>query len=246
MLKMCEESFEAYDVMNDIIPTNSVSKKGGLYLGNLLAAKDMESLKTKKINYVLTLLPKMRCGDLIKNLEDNGFIVKYIDAQDQSKFNLYSHFEECCKWIEKAMKNGNVLIHCLVGISRSTTITIAYLMKRKKKGWKEMWEYCKKKRPYCEPNDGFKEQLAKWEKKLGIGINNHVPPETAEPKIQIHKANDNQIFETALGYLDTTEDNAVDGFDNNTIAKEDMIRSSDQSTIELLDAFEEFEKKQKS
>lgn len=54
---------------------------------------------------------------------------------------------------------GIVLIHCIMGISRSATIAIAYLMIKKGLRAKEAVEKVKKARD-IRPNDGFLKQLA--------------------------------------------------------------------------------------
>ena len=39
------------------------------------------------------------------------------------------YFDHCIEFIDYNIKKGNVLVHCMMGISRSSTIVIAYLMK---------------------------------------------------------------------------------------------------------------------
>lgn len=53
---------------------------------------------------------------------------------------------------------GKVLIHCIMGISRSATIAIAYLMIKKRFKAKEAVEKVKKARD-IKPNNGFLKQL---------------------------------------------------------------------------------------
>ena len=46
--------------------------------------------------------------------------------------DVRSFFDEACEFIEVARKaNSNILVHCTMGMSRSSTIVIAYLMKFK-------------------------------------------------------------------------------------------------------------------
>jgi dual specificity MAP kinase phosphatase len=54
----------------------------------------------------------------IKGVSDDG-----IDS-------LRPRFREVCNWIDAAREQGGkILIHCRVGVSRSATITIAYVMR---------------------------------------------------------------------------------------------------------------------
>ena len=62
---------------------------------------------------------------------------------------------------------GNVLVHCYAGISRSTSIVIAYLMKNKKMSFNKALELIKEKRGKIQPNSGFVLQLKAYEKELG-------------------------------------------------------------------------------
>ena len=74
---------------------------------------------------------------------------------DSPKENIRVIFKECFEFIENNIKNGNVYVHCYMGISRSATIVIAYLMKTKKWDLKKALEYVKSKRSKVNPNRGF-------------------------------------------------------------------------------------------
>ena len=69
-------------------------------------------------------------------------LMKYILSIDQAKTNKCS-----------------VLIHCQGGVSRSPTVTIAYLMHVNKQPFKEAYEFVKMKRPCIAPNLNFMGQL---------------------------------------------------------------------------------------
>lgn len=50
-------------------------------------------------------------------------------ASDNSAQEIKKFFAESIDFIHDArLNNGNVLVHCLAGISRSTTLVIAYIM----------------------------------------------------------------------------------------------------------------------
>ena len=70
------------------------------------------------------------------------------------------------QFIDNAVKEGNILVHCGAGISRSSTMAIAWLIKTRKKPFEDMLALVQSKRPICHPNSGFQAQLLKWEKKV--------------------------------------------------------------------------------
>jgi len=62
------------------------------------------------------------------------------------------------------------LVHCHAGVSRSTTVVVAYLMVRKRWPLQKALHFVKKKRYIVEPNFGFLEQLCQFEQAQGLGI----------------------------------------------------------------------------
>lgn len=63
----------------------------------------------------------------------------------------------------------------MAGISRSVTITIAYLMKQYHKSMQEAYDWVKKLRPSISPNLNFMGQLLEYERKLDLGSDKHSP-----------------------------------------------------------------------
>ena len=50
-----------------------------------------------------------------------------ISVQDSELDNLLIHLPEACRFIQNALEQGGrILIHCVMGISRSTTVLAAY------------------------------------------------------------------------------------------------------------------------
>ena len=56
-------------------------------------------------------------------------------------------------------KGAKILFHCYAGISRSSTVAIAYLSRLVNKTTKEVYNMVKEKRPRIEPNPFFKQLL---------------------------------------------------------------------------------------
>lgn len=79
--------------------------------------------------------------------------------------SIDTYFEEVYKFIHEAMnsENARVLVHCAFGVSRSATLVIMYLMKNFQISYEEAFEYTKQCREIVDPNEGFKNQLIKFE-----------------------------------------------------------------------------------
>lgn len=141
-----------------ILKSHDTTKTGALWIGNFDAAVDTQALQVAGINYIVTALEPSYAGKLKKLYDKVGIQQLIVDSSDNPQCDLYKYFEEVCQWIADARKNGNVMVHCYGGVSRSCTLTIAYLMKAKKIGWRETLAFVKQKRPVVSPNWGFKEQ----------------------------------------------------------------------------------------
>lgn len=75
-------------------------------------------------------------------------------------------FHLVCVTDEAQKSNSKVLIHCEAGISRSPTITVAYLIYKKNMEALEAYNFVKKLRPIVSPNFGFMGQLMELEGEL--------------------------------------------------------------------------------
>jgi len=52
-----------------------------------------------------------------------------IPAIDEVNFNIRKHFKGGVKFIRANIRNGNVLVHSMAGVSRSGAMVVAYIMK---------------------------------------------------------------------------------------------------------------------
>ena len=81
-----------------------------------------------------------------------------------------------CHVLDEARKKNDVLlIHCMAGISRSVTVTIAYLMSRFRMPMQRAYQFVKDKRPAISPNLNFMGQLVEFERELELGL----PPDNS-------------------------------------------------------------------
>ena len=80
-------------------------------------------------------------------------------------FRIIPFLERATSFINQAHKSGGIiLVHCQMGISRSTSCVIAYMIKYMGFTTMSALEFIRKKRPQVMPNIGFLQQLTNYEK----------------------------------------------------------------------------------
>ena len=122
-----------------------------LYLGNHEAAENEILLKMYDIYTVINCAAELQY--------DYKDLISYdLNLYDMPEEQIISTFESAYKFVKKHL-NHNILIHCYMGISRSSSFVIFYLMKEEKWDYETCYEFVKKKRPIIDPNYGFEEQL---------------------------------------------------------------------------------------
>ena len=134
----------------------------GLYLGNYEAASDLSLLKSTGITHILTV-----ASDLEQFFPTN-FTYLQISALDTTTEDLYSVFAQTTEFISNAITNGKVFVHCLMGISRSSTIVIAYLMQKNNLTYAQALNLTVSRHPPTDPNRSFVQQLYKLESFLVV------------------------------------------------------------------------------
>lgn len=133
-----------------------------LYLGSEWNASNLEELHTNGITHILNVTRE------IDNFFPGEFKYKNIRVYDEESTDLLRYFDDTFKFISQATKDkGKVLVHCKMGISRSATIVISYLMKELKKDLKSALEHAKQRRSIVNPNKSFLKQLEVFEGILG-------------------------------------------------------------------------------
>lgn len=132
-----------------------------LYLGGLAAATDLATLTRYNITYILTLdtcpLPR-------HILELKTLTFKFIQVCDLPKEDLLTHLDDTEAFINQAVRDGTILVHCYFGVSRSATVVIAHIMRKYELSYAEAFERVKRKRNIVFPNPGFIAQLHLYKK----------------------------------------------------------------------------------
>ncbi|KAI5118504.1 hypothetical protein M0805_004004 [Coniferiporia weirii] len=131
--------------MDEIIPN--------LWIGNIYAAADHESLRAHNIYSVLSAMR----GSVSVHETFTHF---QIQLDDMEGADALAFFPQCISFIENELDQGRgVLVHCMAGMSRSATIVAAYLMYAQQLDAQAALEMVVKARPCTDPNAGFLAQL---------------------------------------------------------------------------------------
>ncbi|XP_061515869.1 dual specificity protein phosphatase Mpk3 [Anopheles gambiae] len=154
----------------------------GLFLGNASHSEDLKSLKKYNIKYILNVTP-----DLPNVFERDGQIrylqIPITDHWSQAG-DLANHFPDAIKFIDEARSNGcGVLVHCLAGVSRSVTVTLAYLMFARTLSLNDAFLLVRSRKPDVSPNFHFMQQLHSFEQQLNID-----PTQSASAKQALYSA----------------------------------------------------------
>ncbi|XP_072401877.1 uncharacterized protein [Diabrotica undecimpunctata] len=136
----------------DMIETN-------LYLSGEAEARNVETLKKYKITHILTINDFPLSATVKSALE--YLQIKYIRLPDLSSSDLLSYFDETYEFIREGVAKGAVLVHCQMGVSRSASVVIAYIMKKYNLTYREALDKVKMKRCVF-PNPGFVSQLQSY------------------------------------------------------------------------------------
>ena len=85
------------------------------------------------ISAFLTVMDQWTYGydEVDKKIQESNLLGyhKWIDLEDDTDSSILKHIEEALEWVEKQLQTKNVLIHCHMGISRSASLVLAFLMK---------------------------------------------------------------------------------------------------------------------
>ncbi|KAL7720178.1 protein-tyrosine-phosphatase [Entamoeba marina] len=185
-----------------------------LFLTNRTSAQNHLTYEDYNIGAVLSLTTNTA------NYPD-GVESKHIHIQDSFFFLIQPYLEESVEFITEMMKkNLNVLVHCEIGLSRSASAVIAYLMKSNKWTFKESLLYVKERRELVCPNPGFIMQLYEYQSYLGI--------EDTEDSCVFIK---NLLEDSSMLYRDIPTHSLWNSFIENKFCYEKAIKSQPRTLV---------------
>ncbi|TKR68160.1 hypothetical protein L596_024180 [Steinernema carpocapsae] len=141
--------------MDEILP--------GLFLGNLKDSKDVQQLEEKNVEFIVSAhrnLEKLPDSDPERRAK---FRILRIEINDNPGENVDQYFSTVSSFVHAARLEGKgVLVHCLMGVSRSAAFVAAYLLSTTHLEYDNVLAFINSKRPMVNPNFGFRMQLYKF------------------------------------------------------------------------------------
>ncbi|XVE99469.1 hypothetical protein REPUB_Repub03eG0201100 [Reevesia pubescens] len=133
-----------------------------IYLGGDAVARDREILKQNGITHVLNCVGFV-CPEYFKT----DFVYRTLWLQDSPSEDITSILYDVFDYFEDVREqSGRVFVHCCQGVSRSTSLVIAYLMWREGQSFDDAFQYVKAARGIADPNMGFACQLLQCQKRV--------------------------------------------------------------------------------
>ncbi|KAL2078603.1 hypothetical protein ACEWY4_026288 [Coilia grayii] len=139
-----------------------------IYIGDMYAAKDKRLLQSHNISHVLNAAHgKFNVNTGSSYYRDTKITYHGVEAFDMPSFDLSPFFYSAARFIKSGMDTpgGKVFVHCAMGLSRSSTLVLAYLMIHENMTLPDAIKAVAENRNIC-PNQGFLEQLRQLDKEL--------------------------------------------------------------------------------
>ncbi|CAF1364332.1 unnamed protein product [Adineta ricciae] len=159
-LRMAQRELIPVEQKDDTKP--SVIIDNFLYHGNLQHAMNTKLLEELNIRRIVNVCDCKLNQDILDRCH-----VLWINVEDDTYTDIVEYFAMTNRFLQSCCKEGQrVLVHCQMGVSRSSSIVLAYLMKYHYGSLDEAYQYLVGRRRCAEPNLGFLLQLIRYEREL--------------------------------------------------------------------------------
>ncbi|KAJ2480621.1 tyrosine/serine/threonine protein phosphatase [Coemansia sp. RSA 2131] len=107
--------------------------------------------------------------------EVQGFRVPNVESRhvqwDHDESDLAQYFDSTFAYIDEARsQHRGVLVHCQLGVSRSASLVVAYVMRTMRVGFEAAYEYVRQRAPCISPNIALIAQLSEYGRVLGARL----------------------------------------------------------------------------
>ncbi|KAI5616286.1 dual specificity protein phosphatase 22-A [Silurus asotus] len=133
----------------------------GLYLGNIRDSENRESLSKYGITHILSVCNNAKPVLETPRIKTCCSILKSVSALSMSVGSAEGRVWSTGEYEVLMIAD---LCFSLAGVSRSTTMVVAYLMTVTTYGWEECLSAVKAVRSFVGPNCGFQQQLQQFQR----------------------------------------------------------------------------------
>ena len=144
-----------------------------LYISNWETSNNPYELKKYNIKAIITIETRQKSKEILDYYTKNNIDYLFLYLPDLPSEDITKYFDISYAFIDKHVKKGeNVLIHCMAGISRSSTLILNYLIRKyyEKQNHSNcsncvvnyFLQLCRVRRPIINPNTGFITQLKNY------------------------------------------------------------------------------------
>ena len=129
----------------------------GLFLGSKVDAMDVNFLTENNITCILNVAKSTYSIYYDESLNIDVLKIPLIDHPSE---NIKIELDLGYSFINLSiLQNRNILVHCVAGISRSSTFVLYYLMKKYNMNLTDALNFSRQKRQIIRPNSGFLKTL---------------------------------------------------------------------------------------
>lgn len=130
-----------------------------LYIGSIVTSIDTLQLGEIGITHIINCVSNST-NKWPKYTQIPGIQYLSIDMGSSKTAIIGNYIKKILCFINNAIENnGKILVHCVKGVSRSSSILIAYLMIMENYSFDYAFDLIKKERPICNPNENLINQL---------------------------------------------------------------------------------------
>ncbi|ETK86960.1 hypothetical protein L915_08481 [Phytophthora nicotianae] len=141
-----------------------------VFLGSRTHARDKELLQRLRITHILNVTPPKKMDPVagVPNFfeKDKVFTYRRCSIFDNKAEDISGVLEGCIAFMDQAKYYGRILVHCNKGVSRSSSMVVAYLMKLRSMSFEQALAFVTERRPIANPNESFRRQLQEYERRL--------------------------------------------------------------------------------
>lgn len=129
----------------------------GIYLGSAFNASCWYTLESLNIKYIVNVT-----SEITNYYESSSEMTYYrIPIKDDNNESIQGYFDESFKKIDEFLSknDGNILVHCYMGSSRSATIVANFMSKKGELDITDVLENLTSRRPIVNPTQQFVKDL---------------------------------------------------------------------------------------